>query len=195
MSTRTKKHARSWLQTIAIITLTLFASVVLLAEFIAPYDPAVQTRNLPSAPRTQIHFSDASGAFQLRPFIYRIEIVDPLEGRFAEETSQAFPLEFFVRGESYRLFGLIPSNLHLFGVSGSETNAPRVHMLGTDSLGRDRFSRLLIATKFSLIVTPIGALMAFAIGILIGLISGYANRFVDTAIMGVTDTVLALPTL
>ena len=195
MSARKEKRGGSWLRTVAIAILSLFASVVLLAEFIAPYDPALQTRNLPSAPPTRIHFTDASGGSHLRPFVYGSELVDPLEGRFTVDTSKAFPLEFFVQGGSYRLFGLIPSSLHLFGVSAEDSHAPRIHLLGTDALGRDRFSRLLVATKFSLLVTPIGALLAFGIGVLIGLESGYANRFVDTAIMGVTDTVLALPTL
>ena len=195
MSVRPEKRKGSWLKVIAIVTLSLFATVVLLADFIAPYDPVVQTRDLPSAPRTRVHFMDASGEFHVRPSIYKIELIDALEGRFAEDSSKAFPVELFVRGDSYRLFGLFPSDLHLFGVAGTQPNAPRIHLLGTDALGRDRFSRLLIATKFSLIVTPIGAIMAFAIGMLIGLVSGYASRFVDTAILGVTDTVLALPTL
>ena len=186
--TRRPAHRRArWLKTLAVVILSLFAAVVLLAEFIAPYDPAAQTRSMPSAPPTPLRFNGS-----LRPAIYKSELTDPLEARYAEDTSRPYPLRLFVRGDSYRLFGLIPTDLHLFGTDAA---APRVHLLGTDALGRDRFSRLLVATKFSLLVTPIGALLAFAIGMLIGLVSGYSGRLADTAIMGVTDTVLALPTL
>lgn len=177
------------------VMLAVFALVVLFADFIAPYDPAFQTRAMPSAPRTKIHFSDAVGRFSLRPFVYESELVNALDGVYEEDRSTAFPIEFFVEGEPYKLFGSIPADTHLFGVRSGSGSAVRVHLLGTDALGRDRFSRLMVATQFSLIVTPLGALLAFAIGVLIGLVSGYSRRWLDTAITGVTDTVLALPTL
>lgn len=186
-----KATKRSWGRIVAGVMLALFAFVVLFAGFLAPYDPAFQTRAMPSAPRTKIHFRGADGQFHLRPFVYESELVNALDGVYKEDPSKAFPIEFFVEGEPYKLFGLIPAKTHLFGVSG----APRVQLLGTDALGRDRFSRLLVATQFSLVVTPLGALLAFAIGVLIGLVSGYSSKLWDTVITGVTDTVLALPTL
>ena len=189
-----EKRGRPILRTAAIVVLAIFGLIVLFAEFIAPYDPAFQTRTLPSAPQTLIHLRDRSGQLGLRPYIYRSELIDPIEGRFAEDNNAAYPIQLFVEGDQYTLLWLFPARTHLFGVS-SGPDAPRIHLLGTDALGRDRFSRLMIATKFSLIVTPLGALLAFLIGVFIGLISGYSNRIVDTAIMGVSDTVLALPTL
>jgi peptide/nickel transport system permease protein len=54
---------------------------------------------------------------------------------------------------------------------------------------------LLYAIRFSFIVALIGVLVACLVGILIGGVSGYAGRLVDTFLMGVTDAMLALPTL
>jgi peptide/nickel transport system permease protein len=88
---------------------------------------------------------------------------------------------------------LFTTDLHLFGVRGDD--APRINLLGTDNVGRDRFSRLMHAVRFSLIVCSIGVLFASAIGVLIGIASGYASRTVDTILMGATDAMLALPTL
>lgn len=185
----------SVLRTIAVALIAGFVGVVLFAEFLAPYDHSFQSRSQPSAPPSAIHFFDAEGAFHPRSFIYKREVADPLAGRYEEDRSQAFPIRFFVQGEPYRLLGFIPARTHLFGIEGDVATSPRLHLLGTDALGRDRFSRLLIAIRFSLIVCTIGALVAWAIGILIGLVSGYSNRLTDTFLMGVADTMLAMPTL
>jgi peptide/nickel transport system permease protein len=53
----------------------------------------------------------------------------------------------------------------------------------------------MIAIRFSLLVCPIGALVAALIGILVGMVSGYSHRTIDTILMGVADSMLALPTL
>jgi peptide/nickel transport system permease protein len=159
------------------------------AGFLAPYDHSAQSRTEPSAPATRIHFSG------LTPIIYRRRVEDPLRRTYTEDTSVAFPVAFFVRGTSYKLLGIGETNIHLFGVRSTTGIAPRINLLGTDPLGRDRFSRLLYAVRFSLIVALMGVLVACLVGILIGGVSGYAGRFVDTFLMGATDAMLALPTL
>lgn len=113
---------------------------------------------------------------------------------YTEDTTAPFAVEFFVRGYSYELFGVIQSDIHLFGIEDQETS-PRVNLLGTDALGRDRFSRLMHAIRFSLIVCSLGVILAALIGVSIGVVSGYSSRFVDTVLMGATDAMLALPTL
>jgi peptide/nickel transport system permease protein len=93
------------------------------------------------------------------------------------------------------LLGIAETDVHLFGVRNTSGIAPRINLLGTDQLGRDRFSRLLYAIRFSFIVALTGVLVACVVGILIGGVSGYAGRLMDTFLMGVTDAMLALPTL
>ena len=167
----------------------LFAVSAAFAGFLAPYDHSAQSRLEPSAPATTIHFND------LTPIIYSRHVEDPLRRTYTEDTSVAYPIGFFVRGHSYKLFGIAETDVHLFGVRSTSGSAPRINLLGTDQLGRDRFSRLLYAVRFSLIVAMIGVLVACLVGILIGGVSGYAGRLVDTILMGATDAMLALPTL
>jgi peptide/nickel transport system permease protein len=171
------------------LVIGLFALSAVFAGFLAPYDYSAQSRSEPSAPATGIHFSG------LTPIIHPRRVADPLHRTYTEDTSVAYPVGFFVRGYSYKLFGIGETDVHLFGVRSTAGMAPRINLLGTDQLGRDRFSRLLYAVRFSLIVTLIGVLVACLIGISIGGVSGYAGRFVDTFLMGVTDSMLALPTL
>ena len=167
----------------------LFAVCAVFAGFLAPYDHSTQSRFEPSAPATTIHFSG------LTPIIHPRRVEDTLRRTYTEDTSVAFPVGFFVRGYSYKLLGIGETDVHLFGVRSTSSIAPRLNLLGTDLLGRDRFSRLLYAVRFSLIVTLIGVLVACLVGILLGGVSGYGGRFVDTFLMGATDAMLALPTL
>ena len=69
------------------------------------------------------------------------------------------------------------------------------HPLGTDELGRDVLVRLLEGGRVSLAVGVSGALLAAAIGTLVGLASGYAGGGVDAYLMRFTDAVISLPLL
>ena len=189
------------------IVLSFYAAAAA-ADFLAPYDYRAQSRRELSAPPTPLHFRDAAGHWHARPFIYARRLTDPLARTYAEDTARTYPLTLFPRGYSYRLFGIITTERHLFGVQlAAQTEqqtgapldntdaAPRLYLLGTDGSGRDRCSRLLRATRFSLLVGPLGTLLAGALGILIGCIAGYSGRTPDTLLMRTADAMLALPDL
>jgi len=82
-------------------------------------------------------------------------------------------------------------------VSLLERHAPPslAHPLGTDELGRDLLARLLRGGRISLAVGLAGALVTALIGTVIGLVAGYAGGRVDSALMRLTDAVIALPLL
>lgn len=69
------------------------------------------------------------------------------------------------------------------------------HLLGSDQLGRDTFSRLVYGTRSTLEVGVIATLLGTAVAVPIGIVSGYYRGWVDSIIMRITDVILAFPFL
>jgi peptide/nickel transport system permease protein len=69
-----------------------------------------------------------------------------------------------------------------------------VHWMGTDSLGRDVYSRVIYGARVSLIVGIAVAVLSIAVGLVIGLVSGYI-RWLDAIVMRVMDGLMAIPAI
>lgn len=192
--------------TIGLALIAGFALAALFADFLAPYDYRQQNRNLPNAPPSAVHWSDETGQWR-SPFVYASHLSDPLTRSYEENRRRRYSIALFTSGYRYRLFGFIPLDRHLFGLQpedkeefgeaakDSDGQQVRIHLLGTDHLGRDRLSRLLIAARFSLLLAPVSTLLAGALGVFLGALAGYSPRWLDSIISRTVDLVLAMPTL
>lgn len=89
-----------------------------------------------------------------------------------------------------RWLGLEPNTLSCMSLEAPS----RVHPLGCDPLGRDLLARLLAGGRISLAVGVLVALCTTVLGLLVGLTSGYFGKTVDSILMRITDTLLAMPT-
>lgn len=69
------------------------------------------------------------------------------------------------------------------------------HILGTDELGRDVFTRLLYGARVSLMVGIVPTLISMAVGAVLGILAGYKGGIVDTVIMRLADIMLAFPSM
>lgn len=67
------------------------------------------------------------------------------------------------------------------------------HWFGTDSLGRDIFSRVIVATRLDLVISVTAVALSFIIGSVLGAIAGYRGGMIDTVLNRILDTVMAFP--
>lgn len=164
--------------------------VVAGAGFFAPYDPVLQDREHPFLPPTRVHILDAQGRVHLRPFFYAPRLQVGSFDQFEEDVDRRFPVHFFVTGAQYRLLGLLPCRVHLFGA-----DANRLYLLGSDGFGRDQFSRILYGGQISLLSGLLGAGFTLLMGTVVGTAAAFYGGWRDALLMRLAELFLALPWL
>ncbi|MDF2645827.1 MAG: peptide transporter permease [Paenibacillus sp.] len=188
---RLKKHK---LARISLVILALFYIAAIFAQFIAPYGLESYDSKYVNAPPAKVSFIDAEGKFQFRPFVYDLKSArDPVTLRkvFVPDEKVRHSIRFFVKGESYKFLGLIPTNRHLFGVD----EPGRIFIFGTDGMGRDLLSRIVMGSQISLSIPLIGVTISFVLGLFIGGVSGYFGGWLDSVIQRFIEIIRSFPTL
>ena len=176
---------------IAFLILASLYFVILFADFIAPYSSHFSNREMSYAPPSKIYTITEAGKLSF-PYTYNYKReFEPtlMQTIYKQDRSQKHFIKLFVKGEEYKIFGLIPCNLHLFGTD----NSGQLFLLGTDINGRDVFSRLLFGGRISMTIGFLSLFIVFPIGLLYGGISGYFGGIVDVLMMRFAESIMAIP--
>ncbi len=186
------RFRRNRLALIGAAILSLFIIITMFAELIAPYRGTTIDISYLLGPPQIIRFWDKNG-ISLRPFLYRVKTKrDPVTLRMIPfaDTSKRCYIRFFTRGDKYKFWGLswIKSDLHIFGVDEG-----KIHLFGTDRMGRDLFSRTMLATRTSLIIGVAGVMIAFFMGLLMGGTAGYFGGRIDFFIQRLIELIRSIP--
>jgi peptide/nickel transport system permease protein len=183
-----RKHKLAVVGSIIVIALYLMA---IFHGFLAPYSPVERSELIHFAPQ-KLRFTHEGRL--VWPYVYGVTgKADPktFTRVYVEDDTALYPLQFFVRGHDYKLFGLIPSNIHLFGVP----EGGYIFLVGTDELGRDMLSRIFYGSAISLSIGLVGVIVSFVLGALLGGISGFYGGFTDTIIQRIIEFLLSVPTI
>ena len=172
----------------------MLAFLAIFAEFFAPYPLDTYNSQNSFIPPSKIHFWDAEGNFHWRPFTYN-QVVE-LEPKtfvpiWTDDESQIYPIRLFVKSWEYKLFGLIPTDRHLFGVDEGGS----FYLLGTDQYGSDLWSKASEAGRISLSMSLFGTLISVVIGSIVGVFSGYYGGWIDNATQRFVEFITAFPQL
>jgi peptide/nickel transport system permease protein len=178
-----------------VVTLALYF-IALFAEPIAPFDPNHANARLVYHPPQAIHWIDhTANGIRFAPYVVPVKLArDPvtLAAKYVPDTSRKVYLGFWVKGDAYKLWSLIPANRHLFGpIDASQP----VYLFGADRLGRDMLSRIIYGARASLSIGLVGVTCSLLLGIIFGGISGYYGGRVDWAVQRVIEFIISLPTI
>jgi len=196
-----RRFARHRVAVIALYLLVLLYLLAIFAEFVAPYPADARDLDHPYCP-PQLPRLSLDHGLHVRRLVCQ---VDPITFRksYRQDANDAIPLGLFVRGEPYKLWGLIPMERRLLGVDheayrrthpGAATRGT-FYALGADKYGHDILSRILYGSRISLSVGLIGIAFTFVLGMTIGGVSGYVGGGLDTFIQRAIEIVNSFPRL
>jgi peptide/nickel transport system permease protein len=184
-----KKHKLGVAGAIVLVAMYI---VAIFAGFFAPYGAWQRHPDSVLAPPTRVRFFH-EGRF-IGPFVYAyIEGMDPetLARTYEVDRSTPYRLRLFARGEPYKLMGITDAEIHLFGVE----EGGKIFLFGTDTLGRDMYSRILQGARVSLSIGLLGVIISFVLGAIMGGVSGYFGGSVDTIIQRVIEFLNGIPSI
>jgi peptide/nickel transport system permease protein len=184
-----KKHR---LALFSLYFLAFLYATIAIVEFLAPYN--LHTRNVDfiHSPPQRVHlFHD--GNF-VGPFVYGRTMtldMDTLRRIYTEQPDKVEPIRFFCRGDGYKFWGLVETNIHL----ACPAKDGQLFLLGSDRLGRDVLSRILYGARISLTIGLLGITMSFVLGITIGGLAGYHGGIFDMITQRIIEVLQSIPSI
>ena len=193
MGRKLKKHK---LARVSMAILGVLYLGALLANFIAPYGLEDFDGLYRNSKPTTIYY-EFEGEY-VGPYVCKlVKTIDRTNFTvtITEDTSEYYPIEFFVHGAEYKFLGLFTTDIHLVGVGeGSKGGTgAKLMLFGADSLGRDLFSRVLYGSQVSLTIPFASAIISLFLGVLIGSLSGYFGGAFDIVVQRIIEVIGAVP--
>jgi len=188
------RFRRHKLAMVGLAVVALFYLVALTADFLAYSDPHDTNSRRASIPPQAISVFDGGGFSPHTHPLTSQRDPDTFEHQYVADENTKIGIRLFAHGYEYKFLGLIPTDIHLIGAEGARTENS-VFLLGTDEQGRDIFSRLLIATRTSLLIGLTGVALSIVIGVVLGGISGFYGGFTDTVIQRAIEILRSIPTI
>lgn len=178
------------------VILALFYLLFPFAEFLGSGDPYRISESYHYLGPRPIRFFD-EGSF--RPHVNGVSAfhANTYVRRFEVLQDEKIDVGFFTKGFEYKFLGFIETDRHLFGFTdpAAYEERPSPFLLGSDDLGRDSWSRLLLSNRTALSIGLLAAAISLIIGVVVGGIAGYGGRWIDTLVRRIIEVIRAIPPL
>jgi peptide/nickel transport system permease protein len=176
------------------VILCLFYVVVLFPDFFATQDPEFTEALAAFIPMRRVSLFVGGHWNPSMPVMVGKRNPTTLRMEWGDDETQRVSVRLFARGYPYKVLGIFTARLHLMGpVDPAMEN--QFHLLGTDRLGRDQWSRLMLGTRTSMTVGLVSVLLSVILGVLLGGLSGYLGGWLDVFIQRVIELMQSLPTI
>jgi peptide/nickel transport system permease protein len=188
------RFRRHRLAVVSALVLLAFYAIVLFPDFVSTQDPEATDARLAFIPVQRLHLLDG---WRLSPWVPSVtgkRNPTTLRMEWRIDESRRIPVRFFIAGHPYRLLGIVPARVHLLGAAAAD-DRERVHLLGTDRLGRDQWSRLVYGTRTSMTIGLTAVTFSVILGVVLGGISGYVGGLADVVIQRLIELLQSLPTI
>ncbi len=186
---RFKRHRLALISGIIII---FIVTIALLPDFYSTLPPHQSDAIRSFVPPQRLRFFGEDGSFL---YVYDVtgqRNPTTLMMEWVPDKTKIVPVKLLAQGYDYKIFSLISTNIHLLGVENPESGE-KFHLLGTDRLGRDQWSRLMAGTRVSLSIGLVAVIVSILLGILLGGISGYFGGWIDMIIQRLIELLQSLP--
>jgi peptide/nickel transport system permease protein len=187
---RFKKHRLAVVSGFVVI---FIATIALIPGFFSTQGPNESNAMGSFIPVQRLHFWDDGPSL----FVYGVAGArNPrtLRMEWQIDESRKIPLRLFARGYPWEALWLIPTDLHLIGPADPASDEA-IHLLGTDRLGRDQWSRLMYGTQVSLSIGLVAVAISTVLGIVLGGISGYFGGLADMGIQRLIELLQSIPAI
>jgi peptide/nickel transport system permease protein len=177
---------------VSLVFLVFLYALLPFVEVIAPYAPETRHNDRILMPPSSVHFWHEGRI--VSPYVNAVRVVldtETFQRTYVADPETRLPLSFFCRGDAYRLWWLVAADFHLV----CPPTAGALHLLGTDRLGRDMFSRILHGARVSLTIGLFGVAISFILGCLLGGLAGYAGGWTDAVVLRLIEVLRAIPEL
>lgn len=196
----------------SVIVLALLYFTMIFADFVAPY-PATLTFE-------ENTFHPANIRLTKNGLVAKeAKTISMINWKYAFVKGAEHKVCFFAKGFSYKLFGLIPCDRHLFGTEASAANGSQgqnaesqnlsqgqnaggaaltpypVYLLGADNLGRDMFSRMVYGSRISLTIGFVATAVSMLLAMILGGAAGYYGAKTDWTVMRLAEFFMLVPSL